>query len=154
MRQAHVRKSMFLGALFLAVVVTGTSRFTAASEKVFRKVLLSVVWIENSDENAFGSGVVIDKKRRLVATNVHVVGSSEKLVVYFPARNDARLLITARAYYRNRKNSAKLRDRGRRTVARVVARDATRDVALLQLEKHLEMMFHIRKWITAQMKLS
>jgi hypothetical protein len=59
---------------------------TDSGTSVYQKVLRSTVWV-HSDRGrgaATGSGSLIDKGRRLVLTNYHVVGDVKKATVYFP----------------------------------------------------------------------
>ena len=53
---------------------------------VYQKVLKSTVWVhsERTRGTATGTGSLIDKGRRLVLTNYHVVGDVKRATVYFP----------------------------------------------------------------------
>lgn len=70
-----------------------------------------------------GSGSVIDRKHRLVITNVHVVGSNNDVIVYFPDFDDKGELVVRSDFYK-----AKPGYKGR-----VVMKEERADLALVQL---------------------
>jgi S1-C subfamily serine protease len=74
---------------------------------------------------SIGSGSVIDLEQRLVLTNSHVVGDSEKATVFFPIYQADTPVKNQRAYWRSRV----------RTEGKVIARDQRRDLALIQVEQ-------------------
>src|SRR4051794_14664353 len=67
---------------------------------VYQKVLKSTVWVhsERSRGTATGTGSLIDKGRRLVLTNYHVVGDVKRATVYFPVF-EAGKAISDKKYY-------------------------------------------------------
>src|SRR5947209_18991858 len=87
----------------LAVPVAALPQPTPAEGgvKVYQSVLKSTVWIisERPDGTASGSGSVIDRRRRLVLTNYHVVGDIDRVRVMFPAYRDGKL-IAEKDFYR------------------------------------------------------
>jgi hypothetical protein len=97
---------------------------------VYRQVLKSVVWI-HSDRGggklATGSGSLIDKGRRLVLTNYHVVGNVGKATVFFPAF-DGKKVVPERKFYLDR--SARLGIPGE-----VVEVDKGADLALIRIDR-------------------
>ncbi|HXD87448.1 MAG TPA: serine protease [Urbifossiella sp.] len=98
--------------------------------KVYRQVLQSTVWVHSDRGNgrrATGSGSLIDKGRRLILTNYHVVGNVKKATVYFPAF-DGKKVIPERSYYTSR--SGRLGIPGE-----VVEVDKAADLALIRIDR-------------------
>lgn len=95
---------------------------------VYQKVVHSTVWIHSDrpgDKHFTGSGSLVDKGRRLVLTNYHVVGDVKKATVYFPAF-DGRKPISERKYYT---------DRSRLGIpGEVVELDKQADLALIRVD--------------------
>ena len=58
------------------------------AKRIHDRAMSSVVWIETFDNNdsylGKGSGVLIDKERRLVVTNEHVIRGAADIYVFFP----------------------------------------------------------------------
>ena len=71
-----------------------------------------------------GSGSLIDRKYRLIITNVHVIGTSNQVDIYFPEYNDKVELIVRSDSYK-----AKPGYKGR-----VVMKEERADLALVQLD--------------------
>lgn len=101
-------------------------------EEVNRRLLHSAAFVIRDDPRrrdvGLGSGVLVHGGRRLVVTNYHVVQTAPQVVVFFPARDPNGDLITDPKHYVT--NAEKL---GR--LAKVIARDTARDLAVLELEK-------------------
>src|SRR5207244_11343288 len=76
---------------------------------------------------ATGSGSLIDRRRRLILTNYHVVADNDRATVMFPEYRDGKR-IAERDYYLRR-----VSDHG--IHGRVLARDKERDLALIQLDR-------------------
>lgn len=96
---------------------------------VYQKVVRSTVWIHSnrgSGKYASGSGSLVDKGRRLVLTNYHVVGNVKNATVYFPAF-DGKKPIPERKYYTER---SKLGIPGE-----VVEIDKEADLALIRVDR-------------------
>ena len=97
---------------------------------VYRQVLKSAVWI-HSDRGggklATGSGSLIDKGRRLVLTNYHVVGEVKKATVFFPAF-EGKKVVPERRFYLDR--AGKLGIPGE-----VVEVDTAADLALIRIDR-------------------
>lgn len=72
-----------------------------------------------------GSGSVIDRKHRLVVTNVHVVGNGNQVTVYFPDFDDKGELIVHSDAYKRKPGYT----------GRVVMKEERADLALVQLDK-------------------
>ncbi|MBM4072319.1 MAG: trypsin-like serine protease [Planctomycetes bacterium] len=70
-----------------------------------------------------GTGSLVDRKQRLVLTNVHVVGNAEYVTMYFPTMNKGALQVK-REFYQSKPGI-----RGK-----VVMREPRADIALVQLD--------------------
>lgn len=80
-------------------------REQASGAEIYQKLLPSTALIVVEEQNAagqtetsFGSGWIVDRKRRLVVTNHHVVGSARKAKVYFAASEEGQA-VTERDRY-------------------------------------------------------
>src|SRR5260370_33661986 len=83
---------------------TGIARDAEDSAKVYQTILKSIVWIHSARDKgrvATGSGTLIDKQRRLVLTNYHVVGNNNRVTVLIPAYRGTNPS-TEREYYTDR----------------------------------------------------
>jgi hypothetical protein len=98
---------------------------------VYKHVLNSTVWV-HSDRGggklATGSGSLVDKGRRLVLTNYHVVGDVKKATVFFPDYGSDKKAIPERKHYLDR--AAKLGIAGE-----VVEIDKEGDLALIRIDR-------------------
>jgi hypothetical protein len=97
---------------------------------VYQKVVHSTAWI-HSDRGggklATGSGTLIDKGRRLVLTNYHVVGNVKNATVFFPVF-EGKKAIPERKYYLDRA--------GRLGIpGEVVELDKEADLALIRIDR-------------------
>jgi hypothetical protein len=103
---------------------------TDAGVSVYQKVVHSTAWV-HSDRGggrlATGSGSLIDKGRRLVLTNYHVVGDVKNATVFFPVF-DGKKAIPERKYYLDR--AGKLGIPGE-----VVEIDRQADLALIRIDR-------------------
>lgn len=97
--------------------------------KVYKKVIHSVVWIHSTRDRglATGSGTLVDKEKRLVLTNYHVVEDNPRAKVYFPAFRDDKP-IAEKKYYSER--ASRLAISGR-----VIHVEKSVDLALIQLDR-------------------
>ena len=81
-------------------------------------------WSVTRGGKGIGSGVLVDRKHRLLMTNVHVVGDSPGVTVYFPEfANDE--LVARRDHYHKKPGIA----------GKVVWREERSDLALVELEE-------------------
>lgn len=114
-----------LAALLPAVAIAADEKSEGA--KVYKKAVPGVVWIHSKRDAglATGSGSLIDKDRRLVLTNYHVVHETPTAKVFFPHFRDGQP-VAEKDYYR---------DRAKRLAidAKVIALDKKADLAVLQL---------------------
>ncbi len=108
-------------SVLLVVSSCGTS---VANENVYEKAIRSTVYIVGSE--ACGSGVLINAEKRLLITNAHVVGNDSQLTVFFPVVLQGQIECDGDYYLRHTQEIG--------IVAKVVAIDQLRDLALLELE--------------------
>ena len=87
----------------------------------------ALVWAKDGALTAQGTGVLVDRRERLVVTAWHVVGERKDLHVLFPLYEGQRLVTAPLPYQERYKRGQTLR-------ARVVAADPARDLAVLQLD--------------------
>lgn len=105
----------------------------AAGVNIYQNLLHSTAFIVVEEQNSAGqtlavrrgSGWVVDRERKLVVTNHHVIGLARKAKVYFPVTEDMSL-VTERNRY--------LSDYAPIT-ATVFLDEPTRDLALLKLDR-------------------
>jgi tetratricopeptide (TPR) repeat protein/S1-C subfamily serine protease len=97
---------------------------------VYRLGLRSLALVQPSSPDKRASGWVVDRERRLLLTTSEAVGKRERLDVTFLASRDGRLIADF-AYYRE--HAAELRKQGVVVQGCVLARDARRNLALLEL---------------------
>jgi tetratricopeptide (TPR) repeat protein len=104
-----------------------------SSDKVYQRLLRSVAWVwVNKDHGpALGTGFVVDRNRKRLVTNYHVVDTNHRIVenaanvfVYFPLFRGGRSVADRKQYIRY--------DRPVR--GKVLAVDARRDLAVIELE--------------------
>jgi hypothetical protein len=97
---------------------------------VYQRVLPSTVWI-HSDRGAgrlaTGSGALIDRGRRLIITNYHVVADVAKAKVFFPKYDANKKVIPERQYYQERVNQLSI-------PGQVIEIDKQSDLALVRLD--------------------
>lgn len=103
--------------------------FDAAA--IYEKCVRSTVFIVTPLKGgmAMGSGTLIDAERRYVLTNYHVVDEVDQVFVQFPVQTNDGTLMTDKKKYIERIHA------GQALKGKVVFRDDTRDLALIQLDK-------------------
>lgn len=117
-------------AVLLAFVAPATRAEPDEGSRVYQETLPSVVWIyspRGGGKAATGSGSLIDKDRRLVLTNYHVVADKDSATVVFPVFRGGKL-VAERDFYRERLRTGGIK-------GKVVARDKNVDLALIQLDE-------------------
>ncbi len=119
-------------ALVLFVVVLSCGRAAPAEPgpDVYQQTLRGTAWLITPDKGK-GTGWVIDRGRKLLVTNRHVVADHDAVDVLFPVRREGRL-VTERAYYTE--NLRDLQKSGRAVTGRVLRTDPDRDLALVRLQ--------------------
>jgi S1-C subfamily serine protease len=102
---------------------------TDGGEKLYQRILKSTGWVlapVDKNKARTGTGSLVDAHRKLLLTNYHVVGDKDTVFVLFPAYQKGKPILE-KEHYSN--SVAKLGVRGH-----VVAKDAKRDLALIQLD--------------------
>lgn len=96
--------------------------------KVYKQVVPSVVWVHSTRDRglATGSGTLIDKERRLILTNYHVVQDNPNAKVFFPVFRDGKP-IAEKEYYLARRNRLGI-------PGKVIALDKKADLALIRID--------------------
>ena len=102
------------------------------AQQIYNQAIDSMVWIHTGC--CKGSGVLIDKERRLAVTNAHVTDSAEWVGAIFPYRDRNRKLIKNKNYYLG-DNQAWLQDNGYVNQARVIAEAVGVDLAIIQFDR-------------------
>jgi S1-C subfamily serine protease len=113
----------------VAILVIGLTSTTdvQASVSIYRRVLRSTGWVvvPSTDGVRAGTCFVVDGAHRLVLTCAHVLGKASEALVYFPQYRNGEAIIEASDYLNHEPA----------LIGRVLAKDAARDLALLQLKE-------------------
>ena len=109
--------------------VMGQNRPDLSAQQIYNQAIHSVVLILTNEGS--GSGVLIDKERRLVVTNQHVTGPAATVSVIFPYRDRNNELIKDVGFYAD--NVEWLVDNNYATGGRVIAQNVENDLAIVQL---------------------
>ncbi len=130
MRRGGLKR--WAGGLLAAVFLGGLVAQAKANPEVYRQTLKSTTLVIGEPDKMwagkgarYGTGALIDEKRRLVITNYHVVQEEKEVVVFFPALKAGRPVVDPAHYYQNAEALA--------LTGAVVARDAKADLAVIQL---------------------
>ena len=110
----------------LSVQPSSADQFNDAS-RLYDTAVRGTVLIVN--DSSIASGVLIDSKLNLVATNAHVTNNSNRVDVFFAAFRNDRVIEDRRYYTKDNLESTKYY-----TSARVVTEDFNNDVAIIQLD--------------------
>ncbi|MDE0010155.1 MAG: trypsin-like peptidase domain-containing protein [Candidatus Poribacteria bacterium] len=105
-----------------------------SAQQIYDQAMPSVVWIQivqSDGSQAKGSGALIDRKRKLVVTNEHVVRGAQDIYVFFPWQDTNGYLRKNIGFYLE--NRKWLEIGGYMTNGRVIAQDVRDDLAILQL---------------------
>ena len=103
------------------------------AQQIYNEAIHSVVWIRTDLGNesvGTGSGVLIDKRHRLVVTNEHVIENARSISVFFPWEN-AEGVNKQEDFYLE--NQDWLETRGYVTRGQVIAQNVRNDLAIVQL---------------------
>jgi V8-like Glu-specific endopeptidase len=102
--------------------------FAQEGAKVYKQAVPSVVWIHSARDRglATGSGTLVDKERRLVLTNYHVVQDTRDAKVFFPVFRDGQP-VAEKDYYTDRARRLSIH-------GTVIALDKKADLALIRLD--------------------
>ena len=99
-----------------------------SNPEVYKRLLKSTVCVVQTPEEGnwyLGSGWVVDRERRLVVTNHHVVKLRDVVLIHFPAYRDGQLIAERKFYLDNVTKAVR---------GRVLDSDAQRDLAVIQLD--------------------
>jgi len=121
-RNIRVVCVLFAVTVSLWVVPTSFAGEVFDAQDLYRRAVPGVVWVDVSDGH--GSGWVLDRERRLIVTNHHVIEKDAEPCVVFPEVRDGRV-IAERAFYITQKKFF---------VGRVVMDDARHDLAIIRLD--------------------
>ncbi len=119
-------------ALWLPLIVAAALPTPAFAQgegaKVYKGAVPSVVWIHSTRDKglATGSGTLIDKERRLVLTNYHVVQENPNAKVFFAVLRDGQP-VSEKDYYRDRAKRLSI-------PGKVILYSKKADLALIQLD--------------------
>jgi len=120
-------------ARLLEVGGAGRNLPDLSARQIYDQAMASVVWITTVQGNSVGkgSGVLIDKKRRLIVTNEHVIRNAESIDVFFPWRDrNLKLNKDENFYFKNREW---LENQGYVSRGRVIVQHVSNDLAIIQL---------------------
>lgn len=109
-----------LVALLSPLLAAGVSR---ADDSVHRSILPGVAFVVT--EQSSGSCFLVDAQRRLVVTNFHVIRDYTQIKIFFPQYSRGEVIRDVKHYL----------DRNLGIQAKVVAKDPTLDLAVLQLDR-------------------
>lgn len=102
------------------------------AQQIYDQAINSVVWIHTG--TSLGSGVLIDKARKLVVTNQHVTADTDNVGIVFPYRQNGHIQRKRDFYLQN--NFDHLYNAGYITEAQVIEQNVRNDLAIIQL-RHL-----------------
>ncbi len=105
------------------------------AQQIYDQAINAVVWIVTEGGNSIstGSGVLIDKDRKFIVTNQHVIDNADRVYVLFPYRDQNERLRKDLDFYQN--NVEWLVDNNYATgETRVIAQNVENDLAIVQLD--------------------
>lgn len=120
-----LRRVFVLLTLLLAVPAV---RADDGGATVYKKTLHSVVWVISPRDRgeAQGSGTLVDREKRLILTNYHVVEDHPRAKVFFPYFRDGKP-VAEKSYYKDHAKDLAIG-------GKVIAVEKTVDLALIQLD--------------------
>ena len=98
------------------------------AQQIYNQAINSVVWIHAGEFT--GSGVLIDRRRKLIVTNQHVIENTVWVDVFFPYKQNGVVNKKTNFY---EKNKALLERERYLTKGKVIAQNARTDLAIVQL---------------------
>ena len=101
------------------------------AKQIHNQAVNSVIWIHTGD--SLGSGVLIDKTRKLAVTNQHVTAGAEFVGVIFPYRHKDGKLERDQNIYLADNNIRWFMNNGYVTRGRVIVQNVRNDLAIVQL---------------------
>lgn len=121
------RRSATLDLAVLALGLLGVAP-AHANPKIYERTLRSTAWVvipTSGDKISWGTGVLVDAKRKWLITNLHLVQEETQLTIYFPVSRSGQA-VSDPAYYLNAKGRLGV-------VGEVISTDRKRDLAMVQL---------------------
>lgn len=117
-----------VSVVFASFIAVAPAQEPTGGAKVYRDAVSSVVWVHSTRPNglATGSGSLIDRDRRLILTNYHVVEDNPRATVFFPVFQ-AGQPVPEKSYYTARASRLGI-------PGRVLALDKAADLALIRIE--------------------
>ncbi len=104
---------------------------TLAGRELYRRTAPGIGWVLAAGQGK-GTGFLVDRERRWLLTNYHVVGENATAEVLFPVFRDGQPIAERNYYLQNRDQ---LQQSGHLSSARVLHRDPDHDLALLQADR-------------------
>ena len=101
------------------------------AKQIYDQAINSVVWIHTG--SGLGSGVLIDKERRFVVTNQHVIDGAEVVGVVFPYEHNGTIKRNRNFYLQEKFET--LRRMGYITEAQVIVKHDRNDLAIIRLNQ-------------------
>lgn len=101
------------------------------SRETYARLLSGTAWVRAGGATSRSTGWLLDRGRKLLVTSQQAIGSHDGVEVIFPVFQEGRPVVEHRFY---RDNDRLLKQRGHLVRGRVVARDARRGLALLELD--------------------
>jgi tetratricopeptide (TPR) repeat protein len=126
----RLKKTRFLPLLLAPILFVSLAAPTPAGEltsnELYQLTLRStaMIIVPKGDKAAQGTGWLVDRERKLLVTNRHVVGTQKQVVAIFPGYRDGQL-VTERNYYLKQ---------APRFPGRVIETHAGHDLAVIQLD--------------------
>jgi tetratricopeptide (TPR) repeat protein len=119
--------------LMAAVLAAGPSlrveNEPAEGAAIYRRTMSAVAWVHAADQGK-GTGWVIDRSRRWLVTDYHVVGEAKTVDVFFPVKDGAAVVGDRATYLEKR---PQLERDGYVVRGKVLRRSADVDLALVEL---------------------
>lgn len=129
MRRLPIEARRILTATAAAVVLLSAAGRARANPDVYERTLRATVWVVSPMEGSrasMGTGVLVDRERRLLLTNYHVVGDRDEVVVFFPAHEAGEVIADPAHYVKNRNRLG--------IAGRVLATQPRSDLAVVELK--------------------
>ena len=121
---------LLVGAVCAAPTARTPPELPLSGGELYPRTLPAVVWVHATDQGK-GTGWLLDRSRRLLVTNYHVVGENKFVEVFFPVVEHARI-VSERGYYLEHRE--RLRKSGEVVRGKVLRRQPDTDLALIELE--------------------
>lgn len=122
-----------LGILFFSSFTLAQGKVKSGQE-IYKETLRATVWVvvpqgapvEGKLRVTSGSGSLIERTKRIVVTNYHVVGDNPEVFIFFPHFDSKGKLIAERDHYQKQLQKGSI-------PGKVIAKSPKHDLALIQL---------------------